>query len=148
MSYRTVEMQRVIRFMERAKKRVPRYPTNDVPTQEARLCARLILEEVFAYIQELGFEYRNNQLHQVHGNVNLASLALEACQVKHTLNYGLATFGIADVIPTELLDENNDKKFLPGHSFMDGRLIPPKSFTQLDLTQEIERQIHEGVGAN
>jgi len=143
---KTPHQQRVEQFMTLARQEVPEKPT--VPSEEVRkLRAKLILEEAFETVRELGFKYtyfvdccsaydnaeigsQFTQLQPILNHVvDLSKLAKESADLSVVNTGTLSACGIHDADVLKAVDENNLNKFGPGHSYReDGKLLPPPGF--------------------
>jgi predicted HAD superfamily Cof-like phosphohydrolase len=165
MRERSEHQQRVDQFMRlvreaRISAGLPDYealPTKpEIPSMDVRrLRALLILEETLETIEALGFkvEFRQDDP-TMDDSITMESIELTAlrtvsmigvvdgCCDIHVVTTGtLSAFGVSDVGPLRLVDENNLAKFGPGHGIRpDGKLIKPPSHKPPALLAELNRQ--------
>lgn len=158
LSNQTAHQERVEQFMCEARQVVLNVPT--MPDAKIRkLRASLILEEALKTIQALGMNpYVRDVIN--HGlipieprdeivwttdpqQISIVAVA-NGCADLSVVTIGtLSACGIFDKPILEIVDQNNLKKFGPGHSFHEnGKLVKPKGHTPptADIIQELERQ--------
>lgn len=141
---------RVEQLMIRSKQTVPNTPTT--PDESVRILrAKLILEEALEAVEALGIIVNTDYIHIRRDNLgftaipgaqlDLSEIAKECCDISVVTIGTLSACGIKDLIPQQLVDENNLGKFGPGHSYRpDGKLVKPPNYPKPDIKNEINRQ--------
>ncbi len=129
---RSEHQQRVEEFMRLAGQELPGEPVvPDAATRELR--ARLILEEALETVAALGFDATGNragwELTPSGQEPDLVEIIDGCCDIKVVTTGTLSACGIPDRDFQQEVDENNLKKFGPGHRIRaDGKLIKPPGF--------------------
>lgn len=139
----TEHYKRIKDFMKLAKQKTPDKPTG-LSDAEALLRARLILEEAFETVRDLGFDVKSidSSLPLDKSNIkvekardfNMVGVIDGCCDISVVTIGTLIAMGVPDDPFLRLVDENNLQKFGPGHSIReDGKIIKPIGFKGPDI---------------
>lgn len=159
----TEHFSRVLQFCLRARQSAPMKPT--IPDDAtAILRSRLLFEEAMETIvkgygvdvifvdketgKEITFKIaKKNEASNFEAKlvknrpVNLVEVIDGHCDVSVVNTGGMISCGVEDKPFLEMVDENNLKKFLPGHTFDEyGKLIKPPNHPKPDIEGELVRQ--------
>jgi len=151
---KSAHQHRVEDFMHRAKQAVPLIPT--LLTDEERILrARLIHEETFETIEALGVSVSYELLEgqpvkesfTIFKEMDLEEVVDGCCDLKVVTTGTLSACGIPDIAFQQEVDQNNLRKFGPGHSWDDyGKLIKPEDHKPPRLKDLLMDVIEEASG--
>lgn len=134
-----------------------RTSVENVSVEECFRSVKLLSEEFEECVNDLGFEYDYvikryvaKRTGTIFDPVEKAIAVADSCiDIMVVVTGILSQFGLEDLPLLEIVDQNNLKKFGPGHSYSsEGKLLKPADFVgpQEEIRKYVESRVNTKVG--